>query len=284
MIGQSLSRLLTGYTLIALLPLTMCCGQLDAVDDDGKKDEEARRDEQLKKMTLSASRYVLTSTDDRKQRFKFHENAVMRFSNPVGASKDGTNFLWSDRGRPQAIVKIYTNDNNSFTHEWLSLSESTFVAERDGKVIWSPTEPGLAFRELPDAPKPAESAADRSRQMKTIAGKFSSTYTSKFLDAKPHELRLLTQPLLRYETNDDSRNDGALFAFAQSTAPIGLLLIETRKTQEGQRYYYAFVSMVIGPVTARYGEKEILNLEKDYSRRDPTLPYLQLHRQPVPKE
>jgi hypothetical protein len=262
----------------------MFAGQLRAVDDAEKKEEEARREQQLLNMKRSAAQYVLTSTDDRKQRFKFHETAVMRFSNPVGASKDGTNFLWSDRGRPQAIVKIFTYDNNNFIHEWLSLSECTFVAERDGKVIWSPTEPGLAFRELPDAPKPAESAADRSRQMKTLAGKFSSTYTAKFLDAKPHELRLLTQPLLRYETNDDSRNDGALFAFAQSTAPIGLLLIETRKTHEGQRYHYAFVSMVIGPVTARYGEKEIFNLEKDYSRQDPKLPYLQLHNQPIPKE
>jgi hypothetical protein len=259
------------------------CGRIDATDD-GKKDEEARRDEQLKKMQRSAAQHVLTSTDDRKQRFKFHEAAAMRFSNPVGASKDGTVYLWSDRGRPQTIVKIFTYDNNNFIHEWLSLSESTFVAERDGKAIWSPAEPGVSFRELPDAPKPAETAAERSRQMKTLAGKFSSTYTSKFLDSKPYELRLLTQPLLRYETDDDPRSDGALFAFVQSTAPIAILLIETRKTQEGQRYHYAFVSMVIGPVTARYGEKEIFNLEKDYSRRDPKLPYLQLHKIPVSKE
>jgi len=282
MISRTL--LLSGSALVAALTLMVFISLLRAADDGEKKEEEARREEQLQKMKRSAAQHTITSTDDRKQRFKFHETAAMRFSNPVGASKDGTIYLWSDRGRPQAILKIFTYDNNNFIHEWLSLSESTFVAERDGNVIWSPTEPGLAFKELPDSPKPAESAVERSRQIKTLAGKFSSTYTAKFLDTKPHELRLLNQPLLRYETEDVSRSDGALFAFVQSTAPVGLVLIETRKTQEGQRYHYAFVSMVIGPVTARLGEKEIFNLEKDYSRRDPKLPYLQLFRQPVPKE
>jgi hypothetical protein len=75
-----------------------------------------------------------------------------------------------------------------------------------------------------------------------------------------------------------------MFAFVQSTAPIGLLLFELRRTKDGPRYYYAFASLVTGPVTARYGEKEVFSHEKDYVQRDPKLPYLQLHNQPVPKE
>ena len=70
----------------------------------------------------------------------------------------------------------------------------------------------------------------------------------------------------------------------QSTAPVGLLLVESRRTKDGRRWHYAFASLVSGPVTAKYGDKEVFSQEKNYSRADPKQPYLQLHRLPVPKE
>jgi hypothetical protein len=270
--------------LLAVLAPVLFCGHLAAKDDDAKKEEEARREQQLKNMKRSVEQYTLSTVDDTKRQFKFHENALLRFSNPVAGSKDGAIFLWSDKGRPQAIVKLYTYNNKTYTHEWLSLSESAFTAERNGTMIWNPSEPGITYRELPDAPTPAESATERLRQMKSLSAKFNSTYSAKHLDSKPFELRLLTQPLLRFEAGDDPRSDGAMFGFVQSTAPIGLLLLESRRTKEGQRWHYAFASMVTGPVTARLGEKEVFSLEKDYIHRDPKLTYLQLHNQPVPKE
>jgi hypothetical protein len=273
------------FTFVAVLICLSICSHLFAKDDDdAKKEEEAHRELQLKNMKRSAAQHILTAADGRKEQFKFHESAIVRFSNPVAGTKDGTVYMWTDRGRPQALLKLYTFNNKSYTHEWLSLSESAFAAERNGKAIWEPAEPGITFRELPGAPKPAESAVERLRQMKTLSAKFASTYTARHLDAQPFELRLLTTPLHRYETTDDSPTDGAMFSFVQSTAPIGLLLLETRRTREGNRWHYAFASMVTGPVTARYGEKEIFSLEKDYVRRDPKLTYLQLHGQPFPKE
>jgi len=178
---------------------------------------------------------------------------------------------------------VFTFDNKSYAHAWLSLSEIALTAERGGKVIWNPSEPGVAFREVPDAPKPAETAAERLRQMKEMAGKFTSTYTATHLDSKPFELRLLTQPLYRYET-EDAKADGAVFAFVQSTALVALLLLESRSTRDGPRWHYAYASLVSGPVTAKYGDKEIASIEKDYSKGDRTKPYLELHGQPVPKE
>jgi hypothetical protein len=119
--------------------------------------------------------------------------------------------------------------------------------------------------------------------MRAMAGNFTSTYTAAHLDSKPFGLRLLTQPLYRYET-EDARSDGAVFVFVQSTASVALLLLESRSTRDGPRWHYAYASMVSGPVTVRYSDKEIASIEKDYSRRDRTKPYLELHGQPVPKE
>jgi hypothetical protein len=261
-------------------------GGRPGVADEPAKDseEDARRERQLKEMTRSAAQHTLASAETPKRTFKFREAALLRSSNPVSGTKDGAIFLWTDRGRPQVALKIFTFDNTSYAHAWLSLSEGTLTAERGGKVIWTPSEPGVAFREVPDAPKPAETAAERLRQMRAMAGKFTSTYTAAHLDNKPFELRLLTQPAYRYET-EDARADGAVFVFVQSTASVALLLLESRSTRAaGPRWHYANASLVSGPVTVKYGETEIASIEKDYSKRDRTKPYLELHGQPIPKE
>jgi hypothetical protein len=286
MIRRYGSRLLSLSALVVVLVSIMHCGHLFAKDDPVKdKDEEARRELQLKNMKRSAAQYSISLADDRKKLFKWHENAVMRWSNPLVNVKDGAVYLWTDRGRPQAIIKLYTFDNELFTHECVSLSESRLIAEREGKIAWNPTEPGIKFSELPDAPKPAESAAERLRQMKALAGKFSATYTPIPKDAKPFELRLLIQPLLRFEKSDDPQYlDWALFAFANGTDPQGLLLIEARRTEGSRRYYYAFAKMASGAVHARYDDKEIFTSEKYDFSRDPKRTFLLLPRQPIPNE
>jgi hypothetical protein len=284
MIDQIRSCFHLGSALTSVLASLMLCGHLGALDDPGK-DEEARREQQLKNMKRSAAQYAVSPADDRKRLFKFHETAAMRFSNPVGGTKDGTVYLWSEHGRPQAIIKLYTYDNEHFSHEWQSLSESTIIAERDGKSVWNPTAPGINYRELPDAPKPAESAVERLRQMKSLAGKFNSTYTPLPGDTKPVELRLLIQPLLRYEASDEPKClDGALFGFAQGTAPLGLLLLEARKNGESQHWYYAFARLASGAITTRYGEKEVFSVERYDFAQDPKQTFLMLNRQPVPQE
>jgi hypothetical protein len=284
MIGQNRSLLLLVSAFVASLTPLIVAGSLGAVDDDGKKEEEARREQQLKIMKLSAKQYALSSADDSKRLFKFHENAIMRFSNPAGFSKDGAIYLWTDRGRPQAFFKIYTPDNEVFAHEWQSLSESPLVAEREGKTIWNPTEPGITFRELPDAPKPTESAAERLRQMKLLAGKFSVSYQNN-QESKPEELRLLNQPLFRHEPSAEAKRlDGAMFGFAQSTAPMGFVLFEARRDKESHRYFYSFARLSTGAMTAKLGDKEIYSVEKYNYRRDPTKTFLQLSKQPIPKE
>ena len=246
--------------------------------------EEARQDQGLMNMRRSAAKYVLFSSDTSQRAFEFQKTAALRFSHPVGGSKDGTLYLWTDHGRPQAIVKLYTFDNKSYSHAWLSLSESPFVAVRDGKVIWKPAEPGISLREIRDAPQAAETAPKRLRQMRTLSDRFSANYTALDSDGKPFELRILTQPLLRYETDEDYRADGALFVFVQTTAPVGLLLLESRQTPGGHRWHYAYASLTSGTVTARYGEQEVFSAQRGNVHRDPQQPYLLLHSLPVPEK
>jgi hypothetical protein len=287
MIGQSAKpmwRTVLGVA-VAVAMVSTLCGLLGAADEGQQgKEEEARREQGLRNMQRSAAQYTLSSTDTPQRAFKFHETAVIRPSNPISGTQDGALYVWTDHGRPQALLKFFTFNNKTYSHAWLSLSENIFVAERGGKVVWSPAKPGIKLCELAGAPQPAETAAARLRQMRTLAAKFSATYTAVHLGAKPFELRLLTQPLLRYETDDDYRADGALFGYVQSTTPIGLLLLESRPAEDGHRWHYAFSSLVTGPVTARYGDLEIFSLERDSVSTDRKQPFVLFREQPVPKE
>ena len=284
MTHQIASRLLSG-SVLGVLAAVVFWGTLGAADELEKdKEEEARRAQQLKNMQRSAAQYILSSADTPERAFQFHETAALRFSNPVSGTNDGALYLWTDHGRPQAILKFYTSSHKAYTHVWLSLSENNFVAERDGKVVWSPSEPGIKLLEIRGAPEPAETAAKRLRQMRTLSAEFSATYTATHLRAQPFELRLLTQPLLRYETDDDYRADGALFGFVQSTAPVGLLLLESRQTDGGHRWHYAYSSLVAGQLTARYRDKETFFLDRNNTARDPKQPFVMFHALPVPKE
>jgi hypothetical protein len=279
------SCLLSGFAWSAALASTILCGQVGALDEPRKdKEEEARRDQQLKNMKRSAAQYAISPAEDRQRLLKFHENAVMRFSNPVLGTKDCAVYLWSDRGRPQAIVKLYTFDNEHFAHEWQSLSERPIIAECNGKVVWHATEPGITVRELPEAPKPAESAADRLWQMKSLATKFSLTYTHFPPNSKPDDLRLLIQPLFRFEAGDDRKClDGAIFGFSQGTAPMGLLLFEARQKGESYQWHYALARMAGGEVTAKYDMKEVFSVQKS-DGQDPKKTFFILRGQLVPKE
>jgi hypothetical protein len=271
-------------SVLGLLVAFLSCLPLGAVDEPEKDKEEEARRQGLRNMERSAAQYALSSANTPKQVFKFDETAAMRFSNPVSGTKDGALYVWTNHGRPQALLKFFTFNNKTYSHAWLSLSEGTFVAERDGKLAWSPIEPGIQFREIQDAPQPAETAAKRLRQMRTLSAKFSATYTAVHLGARPFELRLLTEPLLRYETDDDYGADGALFGFAQSTTPVGLLLLESRQTAGGQRWHFAYSSLVTGPVTAWYEDREVFSLERDVASVDPKQPFVLFRELPVPKE
>lgn len=272
-------------SVLGIAAAVVFCGPLGAVDEPEKdKEEKARADERLSNMQRSAAQYTLSSTGSPERQFKFHETAALRFNNPITRTTDGALYLWTNHGRPQAILKFFTFNNKTYTHVWLSLSEDRLAAERDGKAVWSPTEPGITFHELPGAPQPAESAAQRLRQMRTLSAKFSATYTTVRSEGRPFELRLLTQPLLRYETDDKHRADGALFGYAQGTAPVGLLLIESRQTQEGHRWHYAYASLVADQLTARYLDKEVFSLDRKYNELDPTQTLIMFPWLPVPKE
>jgi len=253
---------------------------------EGHPDDDSRT-RRLEAMKRSAAQYKLYAADDHSQPFKFIEAPVIRWTNPVNAARDGTVFVWTRAGRPQAILQLYTYDDEHFSHEWQSLAEEPISAERDREVTWKPADPGLRFANLEQAEQPAASPAARLRQMKGLAEKFSSTFLPVVANENdpPVELRLLPQPLLRYESPDSEVIDGALFAFVQGTDPQSLLILEAfRKDQSPTAWRFAFARLASGAVAAKLDDRQVFSVPKYDFRRDPGQPFLLLPKQPAPAQ
>jgi hypothetical protein len=98
----------------------------------------------------------------------------------------------------------------------------------------------VKFQPIPDAPAPAATPAGRLRQLRAMAADFSATKTDR--KSISRQLRLLTQPIYRYESPDHTET-GALFAFVEGTDPEVFLLVETRTGDKGPTWHYAVARM-----------------------------------------
>jgi len=172
--------------------------------------------------------------------------SVLRWANPVGGKEThGEVFLWTDRGRPEVILSLYefigAGDVLREHHEFCSLSNTKVAAKMGDKSIWAPTEAGVQMKPISDSAPPGDSARTRLREMRTLAAQFTADKTTR--EDVTRDLRLLTQPLYRYEGTHPDVLDGAVFAFVESTDPEILLIIEATRKGEGHEWTYALARL-----------------------------------------
>ena len=208
---------------------------------------------------------------------------VMRWANNARGSEDGITILYVYEGRPLAAACLYPWEGN-LVHDFQSMSRDKIVARFEGAIVWQPQESPFKFADIADAPAPAETAAQRLRQMKKLAEEFQST----MLGWKPdntdrEELRLLSRPLYRYEPKEGPVIDGAVFAFAMGTDPESLLLIEAVKQNNAPGWQYAFVRRTSGGLDGRHRDQVVWTAERHPSYDDPTRPGYSL-RTRIPPE
>ncbi len=187
---------------------------------------------------------------------------VLRWSNPARTGEDGAVFVWTLGGRPEMIGTIFTyryKEKINRKHEYHSLATEPLSAEFRGKEVWAPNKAGLTFAPIDDAPAPAASARLRLTQMKALARDFSANL--KDADGEPYQLRLLTQPLFRYEPKDRGVLDGAIFSLAVGTDPEVLLVIEAREVKDAVRWEFAIARFHYVEMKASYKDREVFRAE-----------------------
>jgi hypothetical protein len=229
------------------MPLAfLACGVWSGLADDPKA--ETPDEKQLAKQALEISRkeaalWEIELAGERPKKLKLQTEPVLRWSNPSAGEIYGAVFVWISDGRPEVIGSIYKwySPFKHYSTEFQSLSSATLNGMHDGKEMWTPARAGVEFKTVPDAAVPAEGPAGRLRQMREIAGDFVATKTDR--EGNQQKLRMLTQPIYRYDSPAAAIQDGALFTFVEGTDPEVFLMVEARRGTEGYRWQYALTRM-----------------------------------------
>jgi hypothetical protein len=115
---------------------------------------EKERKESLAALTKIASSYSMKLGDTRMA--KLNEEPAIRWSKAVSELKDAALFVWMFEGRPVAAGTFLWQRDIGLYHEFQSLAVEPLKAERDGKSVWEPAQPGIKFAPIPDAFDPAK--------------------------------------------------------------------------------------------------------------------------------
>jgi hypothetical protein len=199
-------------------------------------------------------------------------------------SEDGATVLFVHAGRPLAAACFYPWEGR-LVHDFEAISRERVIGRRNGTIIWQPQTSGVKFADVPDAPAPDASRAQRLRQMKSLAEQFQSTMLGWKSDASDREeLRLLPRPLYRYEPAeapdgtiaDGNAVDGAVFAFVMGTDPETLLLLEAVKKVDATTWQYAFARRTSGELDGRHRDQVVWKAESNATTNDPRQPHFSI--------
>ena len=194
---------------------------------------------------IEAERYTIYRDSARREKLELQKEPVYVWTNVIrNRGQNGAVFVWTWRGRPEVVGSFHSNPTDqeaskrAIVHELHSLSPVIVYPEREGPHRWQP-KAGLVLKPVPNAPKPADSPRQRLFQMREMAREFSAHSIDG--EKQTWQLRLLTQPLFRYESTDPEVTDGALFGFVTSagTDPEVIILLEARQGQAGREWRYA---------------------------------------------
>jgi hypothetical protein len=232
-------------TVTSILALALLA-QPPASGDDlaSRPSGHARSKRLLELYTADAAEYTIYRDASRKEKLELRREPVYVWNNRVRENgQDGAVYVWTHRGRAEVIGSFFSfpqyglagqDGNRDVCHEFHSLSPSVLDVSRSPQANrWTPRAPGIQLKPIAGAPPPARSAPQRLTQMRALARDFSASTRDQ--RARQWELRLLPQPLYRYESTDPDIPDGAVFAFVTSagTDPEVILVLEARKPAGG---------------------------------------------------
>jgi len=178
----------------------------------------------------------------------------------------GSVYVWTDRGNAEAVAcfwRYVSSDGKiSIVHELHSLCPVVLRSEGKGADAWKP-KAGVKRHLLENAPAPAKTEAGRMQQMRTFCRDFSARSVSSAGDRT--ELRLLPQPLYRFQSSNADVVDGALFAFVCSvgTDPEVFLQLEALATPEGPRWHYCLARFSHMDLFVNYKDTEVWRALRD---------------------
>ncbi len=252
-----------------------------AADEDRQSPDKLRLNKEQMKRWIEfyqreAMEYDIFLNEDRGTKLKLRREPVFRWAAPeINNEFNGAVFVWTQDGTPRAVGSIWSKSavevrgKRTICHSFHSLASEPLHADRKGEPRWYPTKAGIEPKLVPGSPVPARSARLRFNQMRTLAREFTVSQFADRAETKRETLRLLPQPIFRYEPEADDSPDGGIFVFLRDWDPEILLLIETRETAVGPRWHYAPIRFCSTTAHVKHQDKEVWVYEKGGPTRDP---------------
>jgi hypothetical protein len=256
------------WLLAALLPAgLLSVAAIGRAQKPATPPAKAENIEAALKLTQAAAREYefRVGSDEKAKPLELQKEPVLKWSNPEVGDIHGNVFLWTREGRPLVVACLFQwfSPVAAMEHEFHSLAEDPLTAKFHGKQVWETSEAGLKFVDVPKAPAPAATEAQRLVQLKQLSKEF--TAIGKYRkDPNDIELRLLPQPIYRYDSPKQDIVCGGLFAFVQGTTdPDIFLLIEARgKDAASARWQFAAARMhSVADLRLRHQDKQIWEAE-----------------------
>jgi hypothetical protein len=228
-------------------------GQVQKADQPASESATGEKESAARVLEL-AKRYEFYSDADKTTKFDLHPQPLLSYANPIRGDVYGNIFVWTSDGRPEVVGAIFDfKSEDKFDSELHTLSRGGIQGYRDGRPFWNPTAAGVKFQKLPGSLAPDDKPAGRLRQMREIARAF--TVERDHPEQGKGDMRLLTQPVYRYQSAKAGVLDGSLFVFAEATDPEAYLLLEA--STERREWRFALARMNIVEFTAKYRGKEV---------------------------
>lgn len=189
--------------------------------------------------------YQIYRDAKRQQKLVFDPTPIYSWTNPAkDALQQGVLFVWTHRGCVEVVGGAWSQPlgaQRGVYHEFNSFSPETLKPIRASQAAftWSP-QSAVKRQSIADAAVPADNERKRLLQLRALAREFSAHTVAP--DGQRWELRVLAQPLYRYQSTDDALVDGGVFAFVSSagTDPEILMVMEAAKVDGVTQWQCAF--------------------------------------------
>jgi hypothetical protein len=261
---RQLIAVVVGCGMFIVFPQMLCAAPPETAEPRSRDAEE--RDETMRLIDAELPNWKIWIGSDRDEALNLEPRAVLKWSNPGVGRVHGGVYLWTRNGRPEVVLSLFKvwEPLWGFQAEMHSLSQHEMTVERDGMILWQPNQAGLSWEDVPDSQTPGGTAVRRLQQMRGLAKNFSASMIDfrRNRSGDRQELRLLPQPIYRYESTDPDVLDGALFAFVFGTDPEVFLLLEARRVNGTVRWRYALTRMNFDVLTVLYKDSEVWHVDR----------------------
>lgn len=229
-------------------------------------DEPAKALEQLQNLHVEeAGRWHMIVGQAREAQLVL--KPIYSWTNPLrSGGQNGGVYIWLDEGRPVVIGSIFSHPEAGqrvVCHEFHAFTTLPLKPERDNaEQRWEP-KAAVPLVRLEGATKPEGSPARRLIQMRNLGREFTANSIDN--EKERWELRLLAQPMYRYDKPKGNVFDGSLFAFVTSagTDPEVILALEAHHTADGDAWFYRALRFSDSDLRVQHHGKEVWSSIRD---------------------